>query len=137
MQMEILKSQGRLDQNLRFLYLLLPGLALFLTKGKDLLLFTIVTNELVVELQGGLSMMRFFRPPTVMAAVGDFEISRQARPELERFLYLLLPSHEISKSWQQVAKNTSLTVLPVATLAPPLRALFAWKRSTFSVLNTQ
>ena len=60
MQMEILKSQGRLDQNLRFLYLLLPGLALFLTKGKDLLLFTIVTNELVVEVvQGGLSMIWF------------------------------------------------------------------------------
>ena len=50
----------------------------FFTKGKDLLLFTIVTNELVVELQGGQSM--FFRSPD---ADGDFEISRQARPEFE------------------------------------------------------
>ena len=81
-------------------------------------------------------MMRFFRPPAAVAAVGDFEISRQALPEFEISISIILSSLEVSKSWQQVAKNTSLTVLPVATLAPSC-ALFAWKRSTFSVLNTQ
>ena len=90
MQMEILKSQGRLDQNLRFLYLLLPGLALFLTKGKDLLLFTIVTNELVVELQGGPSMMCGF--------LGHL-LPWQQLEILKSQGRLARPEFEISKVW--------------------------------------
>ena len=54
-----------------------------------------------------------------MAPVGDFEISRQARPEFEISIYLFIPSLEISKVTATGGKkNTSLTVLTVAALAP-------------------
>ena len=46
----------------------------FFTKGKDLLLFTIVTNELVVELQGGLSMICFLPPVAMTLKTPDWVI---------------------------------------------------------------
>ena len=100
-----------------------------------MLLFTIVTNELVVGLQGGLSMMRFFRPPAAVAAIGDFEISRQARPKFEISISTITQSGDF-KVTATGGKNTSLTVLPVANLGSFLRFICLEEIDFFCVEHT-
>ena len=76
-----------------------------------MLLFTIVTNELVVELQGGPSMMRFLK------------ISRQARPEFEISISIITQSGDF-KVTATGGKKHIIDSPPCSCLGSYLRFFF-------------